>query len=51
MNNSSQTCQDESGYPKILTAEDKKKKKFNRTEDLYNCEKEGNILKEVTKLQ
>ena len=25
--------------------EDKKNEKFNSTENLYNCEKEGNVLK------
>ena len=45
MNNSSQTCQDESGLLKVLNTEDKKNEKFNSTEDLYNCEKDGNVLK------
>ena len=45
MNNASQTCQDESGLLKVLNTEDKKNETFNSTEDLYNCEKEGNVLK------
>ena len=45
MNNASQTCQDESGLLKVLNTEDKKNEKFNSTENLYNCAKEGNILK------
>ena len=44
-NNASQTCQDESGLLKVLNKEDKKNEKFNSTENLHNCEKEGNILK------
>ena len=44
-NNASQTCQDESGLLKVLNTEDKKNEKFNSTENLYNCEKESNILK------
>ena len=45
MNNASQTCQDESGLLKVLNTEYKKNEKFNSTENLYNCEKEGNVLK------
>ena len=45
MNNASQTCQDESGLLKVLNTEDKKNEKFNSTENLYNCDKEGNVLK------
>ena len=45
MNNASQTCQDKSGLLKVLNTEDKKNEKLNSTEDLYNCEKEGNVLK------
>ena len=44
-NNASQTCQDESGLLKVLNTEDKKNEKFNSTENLHNCEKEGNVLK------
>ena len=44
-NNASQTCQDESGLLKVLNMEDTKNEKFNSTENLYNCEKEGNVLK------
>ena len=44
-NNASQTCQDESGLLKVLNTEHKKNKTFNSTENLYNCEKEGNALK------
>ena len=44
-NNASQTCQDEFGLLKVLNTEDKKNKKFNSTENLYNCEQEGNVLK------
>ena len=43
--NVSQTCQDESGLLKLSITEDKKNEKLNRTNDLYNCEKEGNVLK------
>ena len=43
--NASQTCQDESGLLKVLNTEDKKNEKFNSIENLYNCEKESNILK------
>ena len=45
MNNASQTCQDKSGLLKVLNTEDKKNEKLNSTEALYNCEKEGNVLK------
>ena len=45
MNNASQTCQDESGFTKVLNAENKKKNKFNSTKDFYDCEKEDNVLK------
>ena len=45
MNNASQTCQNESGLLKVLNTEDKKNEKFNITENLYNCEKEGKVLK------
>ena len=45
MNNASQTCQDESDFHKVLNTDGKKKEKFNSTEDLYNCENEGNVLK------
>ena len=45
MNNTSQTCQDESGLLKVLNMEEKENEKFNSTEHLYNCEKEGNIFK------
>ena len=45
MNNASQSCQDESGLLKVLNTEDKKNEKLNRTKNLYNCEKEGNVLK------
>ena len=44
-NNATQTCQDESGLLKVLNTEDKKNEKINSTENLYNCEKEGNVLK------
>ena len=44
-NNASQTCQDESGLLKVLNTEDRKNEKFNSTENLHNCEKEGNVLK------
>ena len=44
-NNASQTCQDESGLLKVFKTK-KKNEKFNRTEDLYNCEKGGNNFKE-----
>ena len=44
MNNASQTCQDESSLLKVLNTEDKKNEKFSSTENLYNCEKEGNVL-------
>ena len=44
MNNAPQSCQDESGLLKVLNTEDKKNEKLNSTEDLYNCEKEGNIF-------
>ena len=47
MNNASQTCQDESGLLKVLNTEDKKNKKFNSTENLYNCEKKVMFLKEI----
>ena len=43
--NVSQTCQDESGLLKLSITEDKKNEKLNRTNDLYNREKEGNVLK------
>ena len=43
-NNASQTGQDESGVLKVLNTEDKKNE-FNSTENLHNCEKEGNVLK------
>ena len=46
MNNASQTCQDESTPRKTLSAEVKKNKKLNSTENLYNCEKETNVLNE-----
>ena len=42
-NNASQTCQDESGLLKVLNTEDKKNEKFNSTENLHNCEKEGMV--------
>ena len=45
MNNTSQTCQDESGLLKVLNMEEKENEKFNSTEHLYNCDKEGNIFK------
>ena len=45
MNNAPQSCQDEPTLLKLLNTEDKKNKKFNSTEDLYNCEKEGNGFK------
>ena len=45
INKACQTCQDESGLLKVLTAEDKKNEKFDSTEDLYSREKEGNVLK------
>ena len=45
MNNAPQFCQDESGLLKVLNTEDKKNEKLNSTEDLYSCEKEGNIFK------
>ena len=35
----------ESGLLKVLNTESKKIEKFNSTEDLYNCEKEGNVFK------
>ena len=41
-NNASQTYQDESGLLKVLN---KKNEKFNSTENLHNCEKEGNVFK------
>ena len=43
-NNASETCQDESGLLKVLNTEDKKNEKFNSTENLHNCEKQGNVL-------
>ena len=46
MNNASQTCQDESTPRKTLSAEVKKNKKLNSTENLYKCEKETNVLNE-----
>ena len=45
MNNGRQSCQDECGLLTVLNTEDKKNEKFNSTEDLYNCEKEGNVFK------
>ena len=45
MNNAPQSCQDESGLLKVLNTEDKKNEKLNSTEDLYICEKEGNVFK------
>ena len=45
MNNASQTCQDESGLPKVLNTEYKNIEKFNSTENLSNREKEGHVLK------
>ena len=45
MNTTSQTCRDESGLLKVLNTEDKKHEKFSSTGDLYNCGKEGNVLK------
>ena len=45
-NNASQTCQDESCLLKVLKRKDKKNEKINSTENLHNCEKEGNVLKE-----
>ena len=44
-NNGSQTCQDEFGLLKVLNTEDKNNEKVNSTENLFNCEKEGNVLK------
>ena len=46
MNNISQTCQNESGLLKILNTGNKKNEKLNSAEDFFNCEREGNILKE-----
>ena len=45
INNTSQSCQHESGFLKLLNTEDEKNEKFNSAEDLYNCEKEGNVFK------
>ena len=45
MNNAPQSLQDESVLLKVLNTEDKKNEQFNKTEDLYNCEKEGNVFK------
>ena len=45
MKNAFQTCQDESVLLKVLNADDNKNEKFNSTDDLYNCEKEYNVLK------
>ena len=46
MNDASQTCQYDSGLVEVLNTKDKKNEKCNSTQDLYNCEKEGNVLKE-----
>ena len=45
MKNASQTYRDESGLLKVSNMEDKKNEKFHSKRDLYNCEKEDNILK------
>ena len=45
MNNASQNCQDKSGLVRVLNTENKKNEKLSGTEDLYNCEKESNVLK------
>ena len=46
MNNAScQTCQGQFGLLKILTTKETKNEKLNSKKDLYNCEKESNVLK------
>ena len=45
MDDASEIYQDKSGLLKVLNREEKKNEKFNSTENLYNCEKEGNIFK------
>ena len=44
-NASCQTCQDQFDLLKILTTKETKNEKLNSTKDLYNCEKESNVLK------
>ena len=46
MNYAFETCQDESGLPKVSNMEDNKNENFNSIENLSNCEKESNVLKE-----
>ena len=46
MNNASQTCQDYSDHLKTSTMEGKKNEKLISTENVYNCEKEGNVSKD-----
>ena len=46
MNDASQTCQYDSGLVEVLNTKDKKNEKCNSTQDLYSCEKDGNVLKE-----
>ena len=45
MDDASEIYQDKSGLLKVLNREEKKNEKFNSTENLYNCEKEGNTFK------
>ena len=45
MNNPSETCKDESGLLEVLNTDDKANEKSNSTENLYNCENEGNVFK------